>query len=160
MTTELPLPSAPRVSWPHVVLSLIGAAISGYAIHAHSLIAQGKDAGCGITETISCDKVLASKYGELFGIPLGAFGMLFFVIVLLTAITTNPQTTRIQAATQRLAVCGIGFLVSMALTYISLAIIGAACPVCLSTHTVIFALLLVSLWQYWKARRATNGAVG
>ena len=145
-----------RVSWPHVVLSLIGAGISMYAIHVHNLVMQGKETGCGITETITCDKVLASTYGEIFGIPLGMFGLLFFVIVLLSAITTNPATTLRQMVLQRLLVCGVGFAVSVALTYISLAVIGAACPICLATHATTFVLFVVSLWQFWKMRRAPD----
>ncbi len=145
-----------RVSWPHIVLSFIGAGISMYAIHVHNLAMQGKETGCGFTETISCDKVLASPYASIFGIPLGMFGLLFFVIVLLSAITTNPATTLRQMVLQRLLVCGVGFAISVALTYISLAFIHAACPICLATHATTFALLLVSLWQFLKMRRAPD----
>jgi uncharacterized membrane protein len=154
-TTE---PSTPRVSWPHVVLAVLGGAISCYAIYAHILIKRGEDAGCSISETISCDKVLASRYGELFGIPLGVYGLIFFAIVLLTAIITNPRTTPRQAAAQRLIVTAIGLLVSAALTYISIAFIGAECPICLSTHATTLALFLISVWQYLRARRAPLAA--
>lgn len=143
-----------RLSWPHVVLSVLGMVISLYAWRLHAVIKAGGDSGCGINDTINCDKVLASQYGALFGIPLGAYGLAYFVIVLLVSITTNPQVSLRQETLMRLLVCGAGMLGTVGLSYISYIVLKAACPVCMATHAVVLASFLVALWQFFKARRS------
>jgi uncharacterized membrane protein len=147
-------PASPlRISWPHLILGIIGFAISGYSLHVHNLIKQGEDSGCGFTNTINCDKVLASRYGEFLSIPLGIWGMVFFVIVILTAITSKGSTATLkQTAGWQLAVASAGFLTSVALTYISKVQIGAFCPICMATHATTTLLFLISLYSYIKAR--------
>ena len=145
-----------RLSWPHLYLGTLGFAISLYSVRLHNIIAAGGESGCGITDTFTCDKVLSSEWAKPFGIPLGVFGMAFFVVVILTGITTNPKTTRQQAALWRLLVMSAGICGSLALLYISFVIIRAACPVCMATHAVIFTLFIISLVQFLKARRTSS----
>jgi len=134
-------------------LGALGFAISIYAFRLHSIIKAGGESGCGFTETISCDKVLASQYGALFGIPLGAFGMAYFVLVILTAVTTNPKTTLQAETAQRLIVATVGLIGAAILAYISYGIIKAACPVCMATHATIAAIFAVALWQFLSVRK-------
>ena len=142
-----------RFSWPHMYLGAIGFAISIYAFRLHNLIKAGGASGCGFTDTINCDKVLASQYGAFLGLPLGAWGMAYFVLVVLVSITTNPKVTPEQETLWRLLVCGAGFLGTLALSYISYIILKAACPVCMATHAVIIASFLLALWQFCDVRK-------
>jgi len=153
--TQVAAANTLRLSWPHLYLGALGFAISLYALRVHNLIARGGDAGCGFTETINCNDVLKSEYAKILGIPLGAYGMAFFIIVILTGITTNPGTSEKQAALWRLLVMTGGICGSIALMYISLVKIHAACPICMATHAVVFMLFLVSLVQFLKARRTS-----
>lgn len=148
--------NAMRLSWPHLYLGALGFAISLYALRVHNLIASGGDAGCGFTETITCDKVLASPYAKFMGIPLGAFGMAYFVVVIMTGITTNTKTTDLQAAFWRLLVMSAGIIGSLSLIYISFVVIGAACPVCMATHAVVITLFVISLVQFLKIKRQSR----
>lgn len=143
----------PRFSWPHMYLGAIGIAISLYAFLIHQKIASS--VACTINETINCDKVLGSSYGAIAGIPLGAFGMAYFVVVLLTAVTTNRNTTLKQETAQRLAISSLGVVAVCALMYISYVIIKAACLVCMATHATLLALFAVSLWQFLRVRKAS-----
>ncbi len=141
--------SSLRIAWPHVVLGIIGLAISFYAVHLHKIVKSGGSA-CGISETISCDKVLASYWGAPLGIPLGYFGALFFALVIITAISTVPiDTPRRAIALPRLLLASCGILGSMALTGISIALIHAVCPVCLATHATVLVNFLFALWAYF-----------
>lgn len=151
-TADNPVKTGVRVSWPHVVLGLIGLALSAYTLHLHYIVKSGGDSGCGFSNTISCDKVLRN-YGELLHIPWGAYGIVYFLIVLVTAITTQPPGADRSVAGSRLAVAGAGFLVSIGLTAFSITVIHAACPFCLATHTTTLLIFLVSLWGYLRARR-------
>lgn len=143
----------PRFSWPHVLLSALGFAISLYAFRLHGIIQAGGDSGCGFTETLSCDKVLASQYGAFLGISLGAYGMAYFVVMLLVSITTNPKVSLLQETLLRLLVCAAGLLGTVGLSYISYIVLKAACPVCMATHATIIAAFSIALWQFFDVRK-------
>ncbi len=139
MRAEIPV-SSPKtaskthIAWPHIVLALLGIALSIYAVWAHGQIEAGKDAGCTISASISCDEVLGSKWGKFFGIPLGYFGGVFWAIVLITAISSTGTNLKM-AALQRLGIATVGLLFSLVLFYIAEVMIGKTCPICLGTHT-------------------------
>ena len=149
----------PRFSWPHMYLGALGFAISLYAFRLHGIIKAGGNSGCGFSETINCDKVLASQYGAFFGLPLGAYGMAYFVLVILTAVTTNPKTTLQQETTQRLVVASAGLIGAGVLMYISYGILKAACPVCMSIHATILAIFGIALWQFLNVRKKAKLAI-
>jgi uncharacterized membrane protein len=141
-----------RISWPHVMMGAIGIAISLYSVHLHNLVKSGGSA-CGITETINCDKVLASRWAEIFGIPLGIYGAAFFALVVLTAISTLPAHTPMRQITlPRLAVAALGFMGSIALTAISWTQLHSLCPICLATHATTTTNFALALWGYFKTR--------
>jgi len=154
--TSIEAKAEPRFSWPHMYLGALGFAISLYAFRLHAIIKAGGESGCGFSETINCDKVLASQYGAFLGLPLGAYGMAYFVLVILTAVTTNPKTTQQQETLQRLAVASAGLIGAGVLIYISYGIIKAACPVCMSIHATILAIFVIALWQFLNVRKTAN----
>jgi uncharacterized membrane protein len=144
------------ISWPHLVLAALGLAVSAYAVVVKNRIAAGSDSGCGISESINCDAVIGSvKWGSFLGIPWGVWGMVFFVIVALTAVSST-QNMR-QFVTQQFAVATVGFLFALGLLYISKVVIGAWCPVCLATHAVLFTLFGVSLYKFLRLSKADKG---
>src|SRR5687767_1551329 len=108
-----------RLSWPHIVLSLIGLWLSFDAWQAHLRVKSGGDSGCGVTATINCDKVLTSQYAEFFGIPLGIYGVVYFAVVLLTAISSEANFSWRRFRLTQLALATLGVISSLALTYIS-----------------------------------------
>lgn len=127
-------------------------AAGAFAVYEHALVMAGKSTGCGVSETISCDQVLGSSYGAVFGIPLGVYGMLFWAIVLLLSVSSATTAPR-SAAWQRLAVASVGLTSSLVLAYLSLVVIGKFCPVCATTHVLSGINFLVAAWSVWKMRR-------
>lgn len=146
----------PRFSWPHMYLAAFGLAISLYAFLIHQKIKAGGASGCGFSQTINCDKVLASQYGAIWGIPLGAFGMAYFITVILSAVTTNRATTLQQETSQRLFVSALGMGATIVLSAISYGILRTACPICMATHLVILLTFGVSVWQFLNVRKDAN----
>lgn len=143
-----------KTQWSNVVLGLVGCLTSGYAVHVHRLAKAGADTGCGVSDTVSCDAVMTSKWGELFGIPVGFYGLMFFAIVIVMAIaSSSTQLSKRQFALQNLGVATVGFLTSVGFIYISYAFIKKACPVCLATHATTTALFLSSLFIYLRTPR-------
>ncbi len=137
-----------QIAWPHLVLAIIGIALSIYAIWAHGRIEAGQSAGCTISESISCDAVLGSEWGKFFGIPLGYYGGLFWAIVAITAISSPGANLKI-AALQRLAVATVGLLFSIVLFAIAEFVIRKTCPICLGTHlsSLVNFVFAVAGWK-------------
>jgi len=156
--SSLPTATGTRIAWPHVAFSIAGIGAGLWAVHLHSLVMQGKETGCGISETISCDKVLGSNYGEPFGIPLGFLGALFWVIMLLFSFS-GPKISPLSIAWQRLGIASVGLVTSLGLAYLSLGVLRHFCPVCATTHVLSGLNFLVAAWSVWKLRlqNARNG---
>ena len=143
-----------QVAWPHIVLGILGILVSIYAIWAHGQIAAGQDAGCGISDTISCDAVLSSKWAKFAGIPLGYFGALFWAIVIITAISGSSVSTK-SAALQRLAVACAGLATSIFLFTVSEFLIRKICPICLTTHILSLLNFAFAVAGWRRARTET-----
>ena len=138
-----------RVFWPHIVLGLIGLALSIYAVYAHIRIEAGQATGCSINETISCDDVIGSKWGKFAGIPLGYFGAAFWVIVIVTAIS-GAQTSLKNARLQVLGVASVGLVTSLVLAYIAEFVLHKICPICSGTHLTALVNFIYATWAWIK----------
>lgn len=142
-----------HISWPHLALGLIGLGLSLYAWRVHLIVAQGGDSGCGVTPTINCDAVLSSKYANIGGIPVGVFGVIYFGIVMLTAVSNEANFSWTRFRLMQLLVSIAGILSSLVFTYISKIILHALCLICLRVHATNAALFLLSLTLYILARK-------
>lgn len=140
------------ITWPHVIIAILGILISIYAIWAHGRIEAGQSAGCSISETISCDQVLGSKWGKFFGIPLGYFGIVFWVLVGITAINSAGSNLKM-AILQRFGIALVGITCSAFLFYVSEFLIKKICPICLSTHILSLLNFLYAGFALIKARK-------
>ena len=143
------------------MLGLVGFGVSLYALilHLKSTASSGAALTCDINDTVSCTKVLASSYGDLAGIPLGAFGMAFFGIVLAAAILPQlVQVSKRWIAHWQLTVGTVGFAVSVVLAYISYIKLAAVCVVCSTIHAITLVNFIVVLLAFLKHRREPNVA--
>lgn len=148
-----PQKSGPKtvIAWPHIVLAIVGIALSIYAIWAHGRIEAGQSAGCTLSASISCDQVLGSKWGKFWGIPLGYFGAAFWAIVAITAISSSGVDLK-SAAFQRLGVATVGLLFSLGLFYIAEVVIKKTCPICLGTHLTSLVNFVFALVGWRRAK--------
>lgn len=96
-----------------------------------------------------CEVVNASRWSELFGIPLGVYGMVGFGLILL--ITTVGRKINWVASYTDLILFGIstaGFLFSLYLTGIEIFVLKTVCQWCLLSAvamTVIFVTTIIRL---------------
>jgi uncharacterized membrane protein len=145
-------------SWPHIVLSVIGLWLSFDAWQAHMRAKDGGDVGCGVG---TCDKVLTSQYAEFFGIPLGIYGMVYFAVVLLTAISSEANFSWRRFRLTQLALATVGILSSLALTYISKVVLDTLCKICLRVHATTTALFIISLvFLIWAIKQEKRHSIG
>lgn len=142
-----------RVSVPTVIIGAIGFFVSFYAlvVHIQNLMKPGHGSFCDISANFNCSAVIGSSYGELASIPLGAYGMTFFVIMLSAAFLPKfSQVTRKQLARLEFFIGLIGFISVIALFYISHVILKIICPTCSIVH------ILVSIYFVMKFVRLFN----
>lgn len=149
------------LNWPHQILSVLGFAISIFSCRMHALVKAGQSVSCGPAETFDCNKAMSSPYAELFHIPLGVYGMVYFAVIFILSIDTDLQPAALRrSALLRFLVASAGFAVSLCLIGVMKFVIHAWCPTCLATHTTTFLIFLTALYQLLRTRRATSVASG
>jgi uncharacterized membrane protein len=96
-----------------------------------------------------CSTVNSSRYAEIYGIPVAVFGIGGYLAIL--ALLWMERRTSFLSENITLVVFGlalIGFLFTLYLVYVELALIHALCPFCVTsqvTMTVLFALSVIRL---------------
>jgi uncharacterized membrane protein/glutaredoxin len=132
---------APRPSpnWPILVLSLAGIALTAYLSWAASSGSGLK--GCGIDS--GCDAVLSSRWATLLGVPTAAWGLLAYGTLAGLALGGRAGWRWVATWTVSL----VGVLYSVYLTTVSVTLLGATCPYCLTSLALMTALFVVATTQ-------------
>ena len=105
----------------------------------------------------SCETVNTSKWSRFLGLPVAAWGLLFYLDVFAVAlIGTLPRFENERLISLVLLVeAAIGVLFSAWLTYLELAVIHAICIWCVTSACIVVAILLVSIADYGERRVTT-----
>jgi uncharacterized membrane protein len=122
-----------RLTVAVAVLSLAGAAVSGYLTWVHFAELQPFCVGGGG----GCERVQSSPYAKLGGVPVAIVGLAGYLAVL--ASLALPE----RSVTAFLALVGAGF--SAYLTYLELAVIDAVCQWCVASAVIMTALAVASV---------------
>lgn len=133
--------------WMIIALALIGFTDSAFLLAKRI---SGAPIPCFITS--GCDTVSKSPYSVLFGVPLSAWGVIFYLgtgfLALLYLDTKNLLVAKlIPLATT------IGFLSSLYFIYVQKFKIGAFCIYCILSAIISTALFVcgIRIWQKLKA---------
>ena len=95
----------------------------------------------------SCEKVQASRYAELFGLPVAGYGVVGYLAILVVALMglqEKAQTSDVPTR-QIVLLSGIGVAFTCYLTYLELFRIHAICRWCLASAALITAIFVVAL---------------
>lgn len=96
-----------------------------------------------------CSKVNSSVYSEVDGIPVALFGVGgYAVIVALLFMEDRNQFLEHNGTMLLFGITLIGFLFTLYLVYVEIALIHALCPFCLTSQismTIIFILSIIRL---------------
>jgi uncharacterized membrane protein len=102
----------------------------------------------------SCETVNTSKWASFLGLPVAAWGLLFYLDVF--AISLAGTSQRLEASTSISMIlvvqAAIGLLFSAWLTYLELAVIHAICIWCVTSAVVVTLIFLVSVADLREAR--------
>lgn len=147
--------SQARTDLVSLIIGVIGFATSLYALILHIQLKNSSETlGCDINDVVSCSKVIGGSYGELLSIPLGAYGMSYFGLVIALAILPLfVASSEAWIARWRMLAAFVGAAVSVFLAYIAYAKIEAVCLVCSTVH----ALTVVNfIWTGVRFRRVKD----
>lgn len=95
----------------------------------------------------SCETVNTSRWSVFLGLPVAAWGLLFYLDVFGVALLgTHPRWENEPVISITLvAEAAIGVLFSAWLTYLELAVIHAICIWCVTSAVIVLAILLASI---------------
>ncbi|MCC7031431.1 MAG: vitamin K epoxide reductase family protein [Acidobacteria bacterium] len=126
-------------NWPLLALSVTGVALAGYLSWTSwsGGAVQGCSAGSG------CDLVLSSRWATLLGLPTAFWGLLAYLALAGTAWIASAHRQWRLAWT----LSCFGLLYSLYLTTVSVAMLGATCPYCLTSLALMTAIFTVVTFQ-------------
>jgi uncharacterized membrane protein len=104
----------------------------------------------------SCETVNTSKWSRFVGLPVAAWGVLFYVEVFAFAVVgTLPRFADTRFISLILVIeSAIGVLFSAWLTYLELAVIHAICIWCVTSAIIVTLILFTSIADYREFRLA------
>lgn len=106
----------------------------------------------------SCETVQMSKWAKFLGLPVAAWGIGYYVVVLATAVTgtlANFADSR-RLSTMLVAEAAIGFAFTAYLTSLEAFVIHAYCVYCLGSAAIV-ALILAASVADWLELRPLDG---
>lgn len=132
-----------------IALTIFGLVDAGYL--AETALTGGQLA-CDIDGLTGCNAVAQSVYSQLFGIPLGVYGLVFYGLFLIFAIVAFVRPSR-KGDYLLLGLAGVGALSSLYFLYAQFFLIKALCIYCIGS-AVIAGFLLPASWFLVKGTRS------
>lgn len=125
-----------------VIISLIGIVLSFYMYLIERALSKNPayKPACDISDRISCSAPIKSKYSHLLYLSNATWGLLFYTVVLLTALLDMQKIT--------LLLTTVSIIYSLYLAYILIFKIRSWCLICLSLYGINIVLFIISLLWY------------
>lgn len=122
-----------------LILAAVGFIVSMYAYLVEQKVKQNSSyrPACDINNKISCTKAFNSKYSSVMGISNTIIGMVFYVLVLITALLGFNWLVCMYTIAAA--------LVSIVAAYILYVKVGSFCLVCTMIYIINFSLLIAAM---------------
>ena len=132
-----------------VLFSLLGlgASIAALYVHYRLMVDPGYSSFCDVNATVSCEQVLESAYGRVFGVPVAAGGAIWSGLVLLLSWygMRQPDTeTARRSAGYVFVLATTGLAAVFYFAYTSFFVLRQACPICLTMYASVVAIFMLS----------------
>ncbi len=93
-----------------------------------------------------CSEVNASRYSEINGIPVAVLGVIGYAAILaLFILEQRPGFFQENGSMIFFGISLIGFLFTLYLIYLEIALIKAYCPFCLTSQAVMTVIFIISV---------------
>ena len=102
---------------------------------------RGSVPGCSITQ--GCEQVLTSEYATFLGVPVSAYGIVFYLVTLILGIyglSGRPVRRWL------LPWAGVAMLITLALLALQAFVINAWCQYCLLSAGLVTIIFVSSRW--------------
>jgi uncharacterized membrane protein/Zn ribbon nucleic-acid-binding protein len=129
----------PGPNWPLLVIAGLGIVLASYLSWTEWTGNSVKGCAAGS----SCDVVLSSRWAKLFGLPTAFWGLLTYVTLAGTAFIRDARRHWTTAWILAL----FGALYSAYLTTISITVLGATCPYCLTSLALMTSIFVLVTLQ-------------
>lgn len=145
--------STGKGAWVTPILALLGLADSGYLAILHW---QGELPPCG--GYAGCDLVNTSRYADVFGVPVAAFGALLYATLLAAAVWRIRSSGRrwVYGTLLLYALVLAGAVFMAYLTAIELFVLRAVCYWCMALAIVNLLLLILVTREVWSFEPASS----
>jgi uncharacterized membrane protein len=106
----------------------------------------------------SCETVNTSKWSRFLGLPVAAWGLLFYLDVFGVALVGTMRRFELEPAISFVLVgeAAVGVLFSAWLTYLELGVIHAICIWCVTSAVIVTAILLTAIADLKEVRAAPD----
>lgn len=106
-------------------------------------MSMGAPLACGVIN--GCQVVTTSEYAYIFGIPIAALGVGFYLTMLILSFRSGRDAS---AVSYMVVLSVAGLLFTAYLTYLQFFVIEATCFWCISSAVIVTLLFIVSLLFY------------
>ena len=125
----------------------LGASVAAMYVHYRLLADPSYTSFCDVSETVSCEAVMTSRFGYAFGVPVAAGGAIWAGLVLLLGWfgmqpAGSERAARIAGYIFILSTLGLAGV--LYLGYASFFILRQMCPLCLTMYVAVIGLFVVS----------------
>jgi uncharacterized membrane protein len=132
-----------------VLLALValGASVAALYVHYRLLTSPGYSSFCDISATVSCQQVLESEYGRVFGIPVAAGGAIWAGLVLLLGffgLRNRQSETASRVASYIFVLSTLGLAAVFYFAYASFFVLRQACPLCMTMYVSVAGIFLIA----------------
>ena len=132
-----------------IEITLIALAIIGLLVSIYMTIYKITSNDNMCIGSKDCSVVNASRYSELYGIPVAVFGVVGYAVILAVLwFERNPGFFKQNGTMLLFGLSLTGFLFTLYLIFLEIALIKAYCPFCITSQaamTIIFILSVIRL---------------
>ena len=132
-----------RMAASHILPAMMGLSAVGILLSVYLCVVQYKlrrcatyKAWCDYSRSISCTKVIASRYSRMFILPNACLGIIYYCTVILLSLADARRIV--------FPVTLLALLVTLYLGYVSLTRLRMHCLVCYGAHAINIALFILS----------------
>jgi uncharacterized membrane protein len=130
-----------RLSQLAIVLTIVGLLVSIYMTIYKITSNDSMCIGSG-----DCKTVNASRYAEVYGIPVAVLGVAGYSAILAVLILERrPGFFRENGTLVLFGLSLTGFLFTLYLIFVEVALIKAYCPFCITSQTVMTIIFIISV---------------
>lgn len=125
----------------------LAASVASLYVHYQMLADPLYTSFCDISETVSCEAVMTSRYGSVYGVPVAAGGAVWSALVLLLGVVAMrpPQSEKAgRVAGYIFVLATVGLAGVLYLGYASFFVLGQMCPLCVAMYVGVIGLFVVS----------------